>query len=209
MQPSQLREETMRRFAGWTLVPNEHLPLLESACDLRPKKASQVASRAIAAGCVAYFCFGASRSRVRDELQRFALHQHLSSDERDLVDAADASTEGTHVHAGLVESIQFLAWSLGLVTLDHFTQCHPTLASQFPRAGSDPAEFIARARLRSLQEILQEADTLYMLHWRAVQDNLTGRRDPRLVLPRVSFRRHAADWVIGVADAWEDVPLDT
>jgi len=75
--------------------------------------------------------------------------------------------------------------------------------------GSDPADFIAQARLRPINEVLQEADTLYMLHSRAVENKMVGSPDARVVLPRVSFRRHAADWLIGVAEAWEEVPLDT
>ena len=93
--------------------------------------------------------------------------------------------------------------------LDHFKECSEALASYFPRAGTDPSDFIFRATLRPVEELLQEADTLYMLHWRTVENNLMGAPDAHVVLPRVSFRRHAADWVVGVAEAWEDVPMDT
>ena len=102
-----------------------------------------------------------------------------------------------------------MAWSLGLVTLDHFAPCNDSLASHFPKAGDDPGEFIANAHVQPIEELRQEADTLYMLHWIAAEANLEGKSDLRIVLPRISFRRHAADWVIGVAEGWDDVPLDT
>ena len=68
MNPSELRTETLRRFGAWRLNPNEHLPLVESLVDLQPKSASQVAARAIAAGYVAAFCFGAPAEKVRKDL---------------------------------------------------------------------------------------------------------------------------------------------
>ncbi|MDK9702844.1 MAG: DUF4272 domain-containing protein [Sulfuritalea sp.] len=209
MSPSELRTETLRRFTTWRLKPNEHLPLIESLADLQPKSSSQVAARAIAAGYLAAFCFGAPVEDVRQDLERFALWRHLSEEEQTLLTNADASDQSKAFHSWLIEAIQFMAWSLGLVTSDHFAPCSETLASQFPDAGADPSHFITNARLRPINELLQEADTLYMLHWFAVEANLEGLPDERVVLPRVSFRRHAADWIVGVAGAWDDVSLDT
>ena len=209
MNPSELRTETLRRFGAWRLNPNEHLPLVESLVDLQPKSASQVAARAIAAGYVAAFCFGAPAEKVRKDLERFALWEHLSSEEQALLTNPDGSDQAKAFHSWLIEAIQFMAWSMGLVTLDQFAPCSETLTSQFPKAGADPSQFIANARLRPIGELLQEADTLYLLHWLAVEANLQGQPDQRVVLPRISFRRHAADWVVGAAETWDDVSLDT
>lgn len=209
MSPSALRSETLRRFAAWRLAPNPSLPLVESLAELRPKSPSQVAARATAAGYVAAVCFGAPADKVRKDLDRFALWDHLSAEEQALIVNPEVSAQSTSFHSWLIESIQFMAWGLGIATLDHFTPCSDTLASQFPKAGTDPSLFIANAQLRPLDELLQEVDTLYMLHWFAVEANLTGRYDERIVLPRISFRRHAADWMVGVVDGWEEVPLDT
>lgn len=208
MDPSLLRAETIRRFARWGLVPNEHLPVLESLADLSLKSAEAVAARAVIAGYIAAVCFGAPGSKVRKDLEQLDLWRHVTAEEQELF-AASPSIESLAFHGWLIESIQFLAWSLGLVPLDHFTECSESLASHFPRPGTDPGDFIFRATLRPVEELLQEADTLYMLHWRAVENNLMGTPDARILLPRVSFRRHAADWAVGVDEAWEDVPLDT
>jgi len=209
MNPSELRTKTLRRCAAWQLKPNEHLPLLESLADLQPKSGSQVAARAIAAGYVAAFCFGAPAEKGHKYLDLFALWQHLSADEQALLTNPASSDQSKAFHGWIIEAIQFMAWSLGLVTLDHFVPCSENLANLFPKASDDPSEFIASAQLRPVDELLQEADTLYMLHWLAVAANPKGKPDLRIVLPRLRFRRHAADWVIGVAEAWDDVSLDT
>lgn len=209
MDPIQLRSETLRRFAEWQLMPNQHLPLLERAADLQPKSASEVASRAIAAIYTAKASFGAPRSKVRAGLDRFTLWPYLTADEQSFIYDPNPSAESTHVHGWLIEAIQFIAWALGLTALDHFEECQVTLAGHFPDSSTDPTPFISAAKLRPLVELRQEADTLYMLHWYAVEESFAGRRDERIVPPRIVFRRHAADWLIGVAEKWEDVPLDT
>jgi hypothetical protein len=209
MDPIQLRSVTLRRFADWQLNPNQDLPLLEAAADLQPKSAAEVASRAIAAVYAAAASFGAPRDRIRGDLHRFAVWNHLSADERSFINDKNPSAEITHFHGWLIESIQFFAWALGLTALDHFEECQETLAGLFPEAGADPNPFISAAKLRPLEELLQESDTLYMLHWYAVGGSIAGQRDKRIVPPRIMFRRHAADWMIGVAEKWEDVSLDT
>ena len=209
MDSSRFRAETGRRFSAWGLAPNEHLPLLELATALRPKSAAMVAARAVSAGYVAAASFGAPAPRLIGDLRRFGLWQHLTREEQALLREPDPSSESLAFNGWLVESVQFMAWSLGLCALDHFEQCSDSLVGLFPQPGTDPAEFVSQATLRPLEQLLQEADTLYMLHWRAVENTLANLPDPRIVLPRVSFRRHAADWVIGVAESWENISLDT
>lgn len=199
----------MRRFAAWQLVPNESLPLLETVAELRPKSSAEVAARAVSAGYVAAACFGAPTTQLRKDLERFGLWEHLTPDEQGYLNEPNPTDQSVALHSWLIESIQFLAWSLGLDALDNFTPCSEALATHFPRGGIDPVEFVSQATLRPMEEVLQEADTLYMLHWRAVENNLGHTPDARVVLPRLSFRRHAADWTIGVAEGWEDVSLDT
>jgi len=209
MDPTLLRTETIRRFASWQLAPHEALPLIESQEDLRPKRPAEVAARAVAARYIVAACFGAPGNLVREHLERFALASFLTPEESKFVDAAAMKETARNQHSWLTESIQFLAWYMHLQPLDHFADCSDTLAKQLPGFGADPADFIARAKLRPFDELQQEADTLYMLHWCAVEYSLTGIADARVVLPRFSSRRHAADWAMGTAETWDDVVLDT
>jgi hypothetical protein len=108
MSPSELRTETLRRFTAWRLKPNEHLPLVESLADLKPKSSSQVAARATAAGYLAAFCFGVPAEKVRKDLERFALWQHLSAEEQALMTNPDARINPRRSMAGL--SKPFSSW---------------------------------------------------------------------------------------------------
>lgn len=207
MDTQALRAETLRRFALWELPANEHLPLIETEDELRPQPPSSVAKRAVAASYVIGLCFGADFEATRKHLETFDLWQSLAQSERDFIERAFLSEQDKSIFGWLVESVQFLAWALRLAELDHFRHCDDTLASLFPFKTS-PGPFIQSAQLRASDEIRQESDTLYMLHWSAVESKLSGR-DTRIVLPLVSYRRHAADWIIGTAAEWDEVPLDT
>jgi Domain of unknown function (DUF4272) len=208
MKAADLRSITLRRFEEWRLHANESLPLVESESDIQPKSSERVAARIVAASYVAACCFGAPTAGAREDLERFALWGHLTDEEQRLF-LPDRLTPGVQAYnSWLVESIHFMAWALGLTRLDHFSPCDERLAQLLPGT-RDPREFICSAQLRSLDEMRQESDTLYMLHWCAVEAQVTGNCDDRVVLPRVSFRRHAADWVVGTADRWGDVALDT
>jgi hypothetical protein len=208
MEASDLRSETLRRFAQWGLVPHETLPLIEEEPDLKPKSPSAVALRASAAGYVAALCFGAPAERLRLDLERFHLWSHLTSEEQQLFASSGLTPQARGTHSWLVESVQFMAWALNLCSLNHFAPCDEHLANLLPHS-RDPSDFARSAHLRPIDAMRQEADTLYMLHWRAVENNLVVTPDDRLVLPRISYRRLAADWLIGTAEQWDEVALDT
>ena len=208
MEPSLLRAETVRRFSDWGLIPNEGLPLVEGWADLTPKLADQVATRTVAASYVASRCFGAPLERVKAEVERFGLWSHLTEEEKKLFTQDGLTTQAQAYHSWIIESIQFMAWAMNLAKLNHLEPCDERLADLLPR-GTDPTDFINSARLRPRDEIKQESDTLYMLHWRAVESNIDQSSNDLVVLPRVSFRRHASDWIIGTADNWDDVAMDT
>jgi hypothetical protein len=176
---------------------------------LRPKTAKEVARRAIAASNIAALCFGAPPKKVEAELHRIGLWSALTKREQALFSAEGLNDASKGYNSWLAESIQVMAWALGLSELNHLAACPDDLAARMPKPGTDHSSFMESVSLRSLDELLQASDTLYMLHWRAVESNLKGAPDKRVLLPRISFRRHAADWVVGVAEDWDDVLLDT
>ncbi len=108
----------------------------------------------------------------------------------------------------LTECVQSLAWCMGLVELNPFRRCDDDLASHFPAPFTDPSGFISDAVLRPLDEIYQQADLHYRLHWADRNARLIGTQcsvDEGLI----SERRKPLDWVIGVEADRDEIPLDT
>ncbi len=105
------------------------------------------------------------------------------------------------------ECAQALAWCIGLVELDHFQHCDDDLAQKVPFK-TDPSDFIRSAKLRPIAEIQDQSDLLYSMHWYATNCRHPGR-DCDLSESIISERRKAIDWVYGVEEDWDEVPMDT
>jgi hypothetical protein len=208
MTPTLAKAASHEFLRRHSVKVNETLPLIEAIEELRPQDAQSVAIRSVVLSYVIGIGFGADANRLKASLEQFGLFEHTSACEQDLL-ARSEHTQQEKVNATwLTECVQGLAWCLGLAELDPFRRCDDDLASHFPAPFTDPRGFISGATLRPLEEIYQQADLHYRLHWAARNSRLMGSRstvDEGLI----SERRKALDWVIGVETDWDEIPLDT
>ena len=74
-----------------------------------------------------------------------------------------------------------------------------------------PIRLREEARLRSISELLDEADLIYRYHWACVDARVNGAPPPRGLDCGVVLERHRAlNWLIGYqGQAWDDVTTDT
>jgi hypothetical protein len=187
---------------------NETMPLIEALEELSPQDAPSVATRSIVLCYVIGIGFGADARRLKASLDGYGLYGHASAQEQALLSRSEHTPQEKVNATWLTECVQSLAWCLGLVELNPFQRCDDDLASHFPQPFTDPKGFISTASLRPIDEIYQQVDLHYRLHWAARNARLMGRRstvDEGLV----SERRKALDWVIGVESDWDGIPLDT
>jgi hypothetical protein len=208
MTPALAKTASHEFLRRHSVEVNETLPLLESFEELMPQDARSVATRTVVLNHVIGIGFGADASRLRAALEEFGLFEHASAREQDLLSRSEHTQQEKVNATWLTECVQSFTWCLGLVELDPFQGCDDDLASHFPRPFTDPREFISQATLRPLDEIYQQADLYYRLHWAARNARLMGHQstvDEGLI----SERRKALDWVIGVEADWDEIPLDT
>lgn len=204
-----LAKATSHEFLRLHLIEiNENLPLIETVDELRPQDGRSVAIRSIVLSHVIGLGFGADAKRLQASLRNFGLLEYASPKERELLCKVDHTQQDKVNATWLVECVQSLAWCLGLVDLDPFKHCDDNLASHFPPPFADPSNFISQANLRPIDEIYQQVDLHYRLHWAARNARLTGR-SCKIAEGYISERRKALDWTIGVESDWDEVPLDT
>jgi hypothetical protein len=204
---AEIKSESERRLHAWGVEVPTHLPLIEAVSEVRPRSARDVAVRASALGYVVAYGLDAPRDWVHERLDRFALWPAVSGDETRVLRASTISAQERIDLTWLTEATQELAWSLGVAEVDHSRRCDPDLAQRLS-FGSDPAEFIAKAKLRPIREIQAESDLLYRLHWFTRECRLRNR-ESAFAEGLVRERRRAIDWVYGVAEDWDEVPADT
>jgi hypothetical protein len=187
---------------------NESLPLIEVIEELNPQNARSVAIRIMILCNVIGIGFGANAERLKKSLEEFGLYKYASAKEQALLSKSEHTQQEKINATWQTECVQSLAWCIGLVGLNPFRICNDDLASHFPKPFTDPSGFISAATLRSLDEIYEQVDLHYRLHWAARNARLKGRKT-NLVEGLISERRKALDWVIGVEANWDEISLDT
>lgn len=208
MSPDEAKAKSHEYLREHSIQITETLPLLESESELSPQGATSVARRSIILSYVIGIGFGADVPKLQQYLEEIGLLQYASNKERRLLGSATHTEQEKIDATWLTECVQSLAWCLGLTELDPFRQCDDSLASNFPQPFVDPSDFIASAKLRPFNEIYQQADLHYRLHWAARNARLNGTKC-KVEEGFIGERRKPLDWVIGVEGDWDEVPLDT
>jgi hypothetical protein len=208
MTPEAVKAASHQFLRDHGIAINESLPCLEDRDDLDPQDALAVARRCVVLNYVIGTAFSADPLELNQYLTEIGLIDYASSREKELFRRAQHSEQEKINSGRLVECVQCLAWCMGLVELDPFKGCDNNLASHFPGPFIDPSDFINHARLRPFEEIYQQADLHYRMHWAARNARLKGTAcavSEELIMER----RRALDWVLGVEDDWDEVPSDT
>ena len=200
------RSEAFLRENG--IAVNPTLPTLETLDELSPQSPIAVAKRAIVLSYMVGIGFGQAGERMKQPLVDYGLANAISRNELELLDSESITEQDRINCTWLTECIQSLGYCLGMTALDPFRSCDENLASCFPEAFTDPTTFIESATLRPFDEIYFQADLHYRIHWAARNARLTGSDCP-IKEGFIGERRKPLDWVIGVEDDWDEVPMDT
>jgi len=207
MNLEQLKSSSENYLRKKNIDVASHLPTIEPLSEVRPRSAADIASRAFALSYFIRSAYGVDRKVLTKDLKNYGLWEHVTKSEKDALSARLNPNERKADISWTAESIQALAWCLELVAMDHFRHCDDDLAEKFP-VKTDPSEFISQAKIKPIEEIQRQCDLLYRMHSFARQARFEGKACPfEEVL--VCKRRHAMDWVYGVKENWDEIPLDT
>lgn len=207
MQLSDIKAKNAQYLESLKIPVNKHLPTIESLAEVSPRTAQDVAKRACAMSYVVGLAFRADPQPLIERLKSYSLWDFVTGREKSLLEAEDVTQAEEDELGWLPEGIMALAWSLGLIEMDNFEYCSDDLASKFP-FNVDPSDFITKVKLRPLAEIQAQSDLLYQMHWAAVHMRLKGMEMP-FDEGVIYERRRAIDWVYGVEEYWEDIPMGT
>jgi len=207
MDMEQLKLSNTHKLARLGIEVPNNLPQIEPLEEVSPRSSVEVASRLCALSYVIALGFGAKGKDLKPFLDEYDLMDSVTDHEKSLLDL-DILPEQERINASwLPECAQALAWCINLAELNHFDHCDNDLASKIPFK-SDPGAFISNAALKPLEEIQQQSDLLYRMHWYARDCTLNGVEGP-LNEGIISRRRKAIDWVYGVEEDWDEVPIET
>lgn len=204
------RSETILRSEG---VPiNEFLPVIGSEKVIKQRTKEEVAYRALALLVVALKGEGLEQPIVEEIIADHGLRSYFTPNESAFIRSASPSEHDRIQFTWRYEAAWVLLWALGYVEeLEKPTKiCDVSRAVRFMKE-RDTKQFLADAKLRSVTEILDQADRIYRYHWAVVDARLNRQEAPASLDPGVTMERHhALNWLIGYMEQdWDDISTDT
>jgi hypothetical protein len=228
MGPEVKSEEGERRKrASIAYIRERNIPHLETLPELPPaadclwKSEEDIARRAVALLIVIqYACdvaqgedLAASKDFVTEMLRKFGVERHLTDNERELLQDENPAGQAAVNIAWQYEAYWVLIWALGLEESLDFPDriCDCDYAIQVVSECDSFEEFYRKTAMRSREEIMDEADKIYRLHWACVNNRINGQEAPAGMNESIVVeRRRGLFWMIGRFDeAWDDISMDT
>lgn len=216
------RKERTQAFLRDKGVPFlETLPELPPVAEMPVRTREEIARRAVALLIVIqYACDAAqgenlaeSKEFVMNMLERFGVTDELTEKERDLLEQAEPGHQDAVNMIWQYEAYWALLWGLGLLESLDFPDetCDCDFAINTVASCETFEEFLGKTAMRRSEELLEEADKIYRLHWACVNARINGEAAPAGLNESVVMeRRRGLFWMLGdEGEAWDYIRMDT
>ncbi|MGO9862333.1 MAG: DUF4272 domain-containing protein [Terriglobales bacterium] len=206
----KLRSEAVLQRDGVRI--NQRLPVIEAGTDARLRSKQEIAYRALALLVVALKGEGLEQPLVEGLAKQYELAPYFTPKETAFIESAAPSQSDRTQFSWRYEAAVVLIWALGYLEDlgSPCTICDVGKAVTIMKERTT-TQFVGDAKLRSIEQVLDEADLIYRYDW-AIVDARLNNRPPHVGLePGVVQERHyALNWLIGYMEQdWDDVSTDT
>ncbi|NQX62726.1 DUF4272 domain-containing protein [Paenibacillus qinlingensis] len=197
------------------------LPQLPPVTECLWKSQEEIAERAVSLLIVIqYACdiaqggdLAVSKNFVTNMLRKFGVENQLTRNERSLLEAVKPTPQEAINIAWQYEAYWPLIWALRLVDTLEFPDrtCNCELAIELVSRCESFDDFYRQTSMRTREEILDEADKIYRLHWACVNSRIQGQEDASGMNESIVMeRRRGLFWIVGCGnEEWDHIPMDT
>ena len=208
------RKKRSERILVSERVPiNTALALIQPTSDKRPRRIEEVAMRAL---CVLMTAMKAERMdqpMVLRVVRQYALAAHFTPVEKEFIRNATPTDDEKATLLSKYEAAWVLLWALGYIDALGIPNqtCDIGRAVACMRDRNNTQSFINDAKLRSLSQLLDQADLIFRYHW-SVTDAEQNQRDMPAGLQAnvVNQRLGALNWLIrNPNQEWDDFSVDS
>ena len=207
------RKERSERILMSEGVPvNPALPPIGGSQDLAPRHKEEIAMRAL---CVLMTAIKAERmdqTMVLRVVRQYGLAGHFSPAEKEFIRNQEPPASQRTRFSWRYESAWALLWALGYVRNLSIPNSSRDVAFAVGSMRDRSTQgFIADAKLRPFDQILDQADLIYRYHWSLIDVALAKQGAPANLNPGIVYERHyALNWLIRHADQdWDDITTGT
>lgn len=217
--PQQRKEQSIEILKHRDIPYIDWLPMIESVEDVEVRTAESIAQRAIACLWVIQVACDIDNGKYNDEIKDFVLNvlakmqvmDALTENEKAILHG-DVSQQDVINMVWKYEAYWVLLWALGIVEElnypENIVDCD--FAIQAVVSAKTFEEFMAKVKLRDIEEILDQADLIYRYDWACVNARLKQEQAPAQLNSAVVVERHGAlNWLIQSDSDWDHPDVST
>ncbi|RZG78755.1 DUF4272 domain-containing protein [Acinetobacter sp. WCHAc060033] len=217
--PQQRKEQSIEILKHRDIPYIDWLPMIESVEDVEVRTAESIAQRAIACLWVIQVACDIDNGKYNDEIKDFVLNvlakmqvmDALTENEKAILHE-DVSQQDVINMVWKYEAYWVLLWALGIVEElnypENIVDCD--FAIQAVVSAKTFEEFMAKVKLRDIEEILDQADLIYRYDWACVNARLKQEQAPAQLNSAVVVERHGAlNWLIQSDSDWDHPDVST
>lgn len=190
----------------------DHLPVIIDEENVKLRPTEEIALRAMALCLIAGLAMGWERNNFNNIVQQYGVQTTFSPYEMAFLRDQNPDEQHTINLVWRIEAYTALLWSLGLIdTLPPVDRPVDVPSVTAIMQGRSRNDFIAQAKRRPANQILDALDLHYRYAWALQENRLQHRPPPDGLEPGVIFERcHALLWVILDHDLdWDQVQVHT
>jgi hypothetical protein len=211
---SQERKGLTNAFLKQKGVPTlDHLPLVDDYKGARFREEKEVARKAV----VLYgLIFVAHKEKASADIisyfKKYDLWKSVSPEERQYLEKNNKTDNDNNPVTWRLENLNVLLWALGHFEKLSFptTICDFSNYQDLPNLDTEPTAWINKSKLRNREDILNETDLIYRIHWATEDARINDKKVPANLDPDIIMERHfALNWLTMYADNWDDITTDT
>ncbi len=212
LDPAVVRERVASQLRSLAIPVNSRLPLADAVPAHPPQQPEPAARRTI----ILYALTGLAQGARPEQLWRWLLANGLAED---LTPSERGCFHDPLSAQALIdlswkqEALFALAWAGSLVDTLTLPVGECDLDGLFPMIPPEveTSAFLKSFQLRSLGDLIHQADLHFCLHWVVRHPEVRGESEAarRLSLDVIRERRHTLEWLVGNSAEWDEVALDT
>lgn len=218
----QLRQRNVPVYDGPLFVADDH--------EVKLQDASEVARRALILWAVELRAEGLAKEEARRIIDNLSLWDSVSPEEKRFLEEDNPDPDEARRLVWRLESLWVMMWALGYI--DELTwpenMCDVEALVDIIEPNETNPDFIAGAKLRSKEEILDAQDLTMRIHWAIRDTYLSGETSipanldwsegsPRIPIEEsaavgvVAERHYALNWLVNFLDpeSWDAVDTPT
>lgn len=213
MTAEQRKEKNESYLVELGIPINKWLPIVDEEHEAVIRKPIEIAKRILILAYLGVYSEDEDSEEIIEFFKTEDLWDSVSKGEKDLLLIGKLTEQEKINISWRSEAMVVLLWVINKIDkLDlPIEQCNVgELLDKLSEPFGSTKEFVQNSSIRSVEEILNQTDLFYRIHWAVRDSQLKGLEIPLGIDPGIIEEWHyAINWVTFYGEDWDDISTDT